>query len=300
MAIKITFLGTSSMVPTKKRNHSAIFINLESHCLLFDCGEGTQRQIQLAGFKLTKITKIFISHWHGDHVLGLPGLFLSLGASEYNKKLEIYGPKNTKKNIKLLDSLFNFSKKINYNVIEIIKSGTFYKNSDFTVSSYILDHSAPTLGFVLTESNKRNLLISKIEKLGIKRGPLLGKLQKGKSILHKGKKINPDSVTKVTKGKKITILSDTGVCSNANLAAKGADLLICEATFLDDMKEKAKEYKHLTAKQAASIAKKSKVKKLILTHFSPRYKNSIDILKEAKVKFKNAQCAKDLHTIHIK
>ena len=110
--MEVTFLGTSSMVPTKERNHSAVFISYRSEGILIDCGEGTQRQLKLAGIKVTKVTKVLISHWHGDHVLGLPGLIQTLGASEYNKVLEIYGPVGTKKRINDMFNVFVFDKNI--------------------------------------------------------------------------------------------------------------------------------------------------------------------------------------------
>src|SRR3989344_1696562 len=128
--IEVTFIGTSSMVPTKERNQSSVLISYKNHGILIDCGEGTQRQLKIGGIALTKITKILITHWHGDHTLGLPGLIQSMSASSYNGALEIYGPKGTKKHFNAMFKAFVFDKKIEVNIKEI-KEGKFFENEDF-------------------------------------------------------------------------------------------------------------------------------------------------------------------------
>jgi len=296
--MQILFLGTSSMVPTKERNQSGVLISYKSEGILVDCGEGTQRQLKIAGIKLTKITKILISHWHGDHVLGLPGLIQSMSAAGYDKTLEIYGPVGTKKFMNKLFGVFVFDKKINIEVNEIRK-GKFFENKDFILEVRPLKHNIETLGYSLVEKDRRKINLKFINKLKIPHGPLLGKLQHGKSIMWKGKKIDLDKATYKVKGKKVTIISDTLSCKDANVLAKEADLLICESTYSSDLENKSMKYKHMTSKQAAELAKRSKVKQLILTHFSARYKDIDELIKDAKNYFENVSCAKDFMKIDL-
>ena len=186
--MQIIFLGTSSMVPTKERNHSSILLSYGSENILADCGEGTQRQLKIAGIKLAKITKILISHWHGDHVLGLPGLIQSMSSSGFNKTLNIYGPKGTKKLIERMFEVFSFDQKFEIKVNEV-NSGKFFEDDDFILEAEQLEHNIETLGYRLEEKDKRKINLNHVKKLGVPDGPLLGRLQEGKSITWKGKKI---------------------------------------------------------------------------------------------------------------
>src|SRR3989338_3351196 len=209
--MQIIFLGTSSMVPTKERNHSSILLSHGSENILVDCGEGTQRQLKIAGIKLTKITRILISHWHGDHVLGLPGLVQSMSSSGYQKTLHIYGPEGTKKLIEKMFEVFGFDKKFELNVIEV-KSGKFFENDEFILETGQLEHNIETFGFRLEEKGKRKINIGFVKKLGIPEGPLLGRLQDGKSIIWEGKKIDAEKATSLVKGKSVAIITDTVPC----------------------------------------------------------------------------------------
>jgi len=294
--MEIIFLGTASMVPTKERNPSSILISYGSEGILVDCSEGTQRQMKITGIKLTKITKILISHWHGDHVLGLPGLIQSLGASDYDKTLRIYGPKGTKKYMRALTKTFLFDRKVKMDINEINK-GKFFENKDFILEALPLEHGISTLGFNFIEKDKRKIDLKKIKKISIPHGPLLGKLQDGKTITWKNKKIKPEQTTYLEKGKKITIIMDTQPCNSCHKLAKGADLLICEATYSSKLEDKSEEYNHMTAKQAAQIANNANVKKLILTHFSARYKNTQEIEEDARDVFDDVVCAEDFMKI---
>jgi len=296
--MQILFLGTSSMVPTKERNHSSILISYGSEGILIDCGEGTQRQLKIAGIKLTKVNIILISHWHSDHILGLPGLIQSMNASDYHNILQIYGPKGTKKFIKKMFELFVFDNKMNIKVSEI-KSGKFFENNDFILETERLKHSITVLGYSFIEKDKRKINIKLINKIGIKRGPLLGKLQSGKNIIWKGKKVKVGKVTDIVKGEKVTIINDTVPCKGANKLAKNSDLLVCESTYSSDLESKAAKHMHMTSKQAAELAKRCNVKNLILTHFSARYKNTKVLEDDAKKYFKNVLSAKDFMKIHI-
>jgi ribonuclease Z len=293
--MELIFLGTSAMVPTKERNHSALFIKTGKEGILVDCGEGTQRQFKEAGETATRITKIIISHWHGDHVLGLPGLLQTLSASEYAKKeepLEIYGPKGIKKKLKQMLEAFPFDNRLQLAIKEVEK-GTVVKNQDVEIEVFPLEHAILCLGFQIREADKRRIDVEAVKKLGIPDGPLLGLLQKNKTITFNKKKISPKNTTYVVKGKVIGIITDTVQCKNCLNIAESADILICEATFMEKEAEKAEQYKHLTIKQAALIAHTANVQKLILTHFSQRYKEKAEQEQEAKDVFHNVIMAYD-------
>lgn len=298
--MKVTFLGTGSMVPTPERNHTSILLSYENENMLIDCGEGTQKQLRIAKIAPTKITKVLITHWHGDHVLGLPGFIQTLGANEYNKVLDIYGPKGSKEYLANMFKGFINEFRIKIRINEI-KEGVFFKSKDYRLEAKMLNHSAPCYGYSFIESDKRNININHTKKFGLTRHPILKELQEGKNIVWKGQKISVDDATILRKGKKISFVLDTTYTKKAVELAKDADLLICEATHLEELKEKTEEYKHLTTKQAALIAKEADVKKLVITHFSQRYKEADAKMleKEAKEVFKETVAAKDFMEISI-
>lgn len=295
--IEITFLGTGSMQPTKRRNHSAILLRFKNENILFDCGEGTQRQMRIAGIKPAKIGKFLISHWHGDHVFGLPGLLSAMGADKFSKKLQIYGPLGSKNYLQNMLKSFVAKNIIDFEVQEV-KSGKIWENDQFTLEARPLKHSTKCLGYSFIEKERRRIDLKKTQKLGLT-GPILGKLQQGKSVNVGGRKITAEEVTYLVRGRKVSYIADTVPCTGANFLAKDADLLIAEGTHLDDLKEKTRRYMHLTVKQTALIAKQNKAKKLIVTHISPRYKDSEEALKEARKYFKNSTIAEDFLRVTV-
>lgn|SRR3989344_674742 len=299
--IRLTFLGTSSMLPTRERNHSSILLQYLNEGIMIDCGEGTQKQLRIANIPPTKITKLLITHFHGDHVLGIPGLLHCLVADNYQKKLEIYGPIGTKKYIDYMMKGISFKefKRLNYSITELSSSRVFYKDKNFSLKCGKANHNIPTLTYSFIENYKRKINLKYIAKFGLKTHPLLGQLQKGKDISYNGHKIKAKDATIIKKGRKITVILDTAVSSSLSSFAKDSDLLVCESTWAEDMERFTEKRKHLTSKQAAQIAKKAKAKKLILTHFSQRYKNLEELLKEAKKVFKNTELAKDFMKIEI-
>ena len=297
--MNIILLGTSSMVPTKDRNHSAALLSYEKEKILIDCGEGTQRQLRKAKISAMKITKILITHWHGDHVLGLPGLLQTMGAGEYNKILEIYGPKGSKEKFeKMFDFFVHRSKRIKYKVMEV-GDGKFFENKHYSLEALSLDHSTPTLAFSFIEKDKIKINMDYLRNKGLHSGPSIKNLQEGKDLIHEGKKIRVKDATTIVKGKKIVLVTDTAYCANAVKISKNADILFSEATFLNELKDKAKDYKHMTAKEAGTLAKKAKVSKLILIHFSQRYKNVKGHVDEAKTVFANTEAGKDFQEFNL-
>ena len=296
--MNITFLGTSAMVPTKERNHSGVFIRYKNEGFLVDCGENIQRQFKIAGIKPTKITKILITHWHGDHVFGLPGMLQTLASLEYTNTLEIYGPKGTKKNIENMFKAFIFDREMKIKVNDI-KKRKFFENENYYLEALPLEHNIPCIGYSLVEKDKRRIDKSKLKLLKIAEGPKLKNLQLGKSVTIDGKKIKPEQVTYVVKGRKITCLGDTAKCDNCVKLGEDATILISESTYANKLQEKAEEYKHMTAGDASEIANLANVKKLVLTHFSQRYKTTEEILEDAKTTFDNVVCAYDFMKINL-
>jgi ribonuclease Z len=294
--IKITFLGTGNAVPTKKRNHSAILLNYKNESILIDCGEGTQRQFRAAEISPAKLTRILITHWHGDHILGLPGLFQTLAMNDYQKVLQVYGPRGTERYISLLGELVKIQIKIEVHEV----SGRFIDENEFYVEAKPMSHGTPTLAYSFVIKDKLRLDRAKLKKLKLPNSPLLGKLQKGEDVVFNGKKIKASDVCYSEKGRKASFVLDTAFNENAVSLAKDSNLLICESSFGEEERELARERLHLTATDAARIAKDSKSEKLVLTHISQRYEHFPKIiLDEAKTIFKKSELAKDFDVIEI-
>ena len=285
------------MQPTKERNHSGVLLSFKEENILFDCGEGTQRQMRFAGIKPAKITRLCISHWHGDHVFGIPGLLSAMGADQFSKKLKIYGPKGSKKYFEHMFQSFAAKGIVEHEVHEVT-DGLAFETETFKVICAPLKHSTPCVGYSFIEKTRLRINVPKAKVLGID-GPLLGRLQDGEDIVYKGKKILSSDLTYPVSGKKITVFGDTMPCEGANRLAKDADLLISEGTHLDEIRHKTEKAMHLTVKQAALIASENNVKKLIITHISPRYKSDTDIVSEARDHFNNSIVAKDFMKVKV-
>lgn len=298
--IKITFLGTAASIPSENRNPTSILLNYNDENILIDCGEGTQRQIRKAKLNICGISKILITHWHGDHILGLPGLFQTLALSGYNREMLIFGPNKTKEFMKNFIKTFVPVLKFKADVKEISSSGIFFENKDFYLSSESMKHGIPTNAYNFVIKDKIRIDKNKLKKSKLSRGKHLSELQKGKDIIYEGKKYKAKDFTYIEKGKKISIVLDTLNNDKIEKFVKDADLLICESSFDSELEENAKEHFHLTSGQAGSIAKKSKVKKLILTHIAQRYEyNTKKLLEDAKKHFKNTIIVKDFDKIEI-
>ncbi|MFC1648071.1 ribonuclease Z [Nanoarchaeota archaeon] len=300
--MQLTFLGTGSMVPTKDRNVVGHFLEYNGDGILIDCGEGTQRQMNIAGINRLRVNKILITHWHGDHVAGLVGLLQTISNSENPGKIKLFGPVGSQASVDMFMQATLHANSMDVEVTELNPEGLekFHETEDYYIECAPLDHSAPVLGYSFVEKDKRKIIMSKVEKLGMKQGPLLGKLQKGEEVTFKGKKVKPDDVSKIQKGKKVTFVLDTTLCEGCIRLAENADYLICEATYASDLEGKALEYKHLTAGQAALIASKADAKKLILTHFSQRYANIDKLLKDAQMIFPETSAANDFMRVKFK
>jgi len=294
--MELTILGTSSMVPTKERNVTAFFIRYKTEGILVDCGEGTQRQMNIAGINRNKITKILITHWHGDHVSGLMGLFHTLGNIDGKHKISLYGPRGTKNYIKHLLQACFFDVRIDLTVTEIEPHGVekFFENKDFYLECTKMKHGTDCLAYSFVEKDKRKIIKSFLKRNNVPDGPHLKMLQAGKSIVYNGVKIDVEKATTVVKGRKVTFILDTLLNDNCFKIAKDANLLVCEACYTSQLAHKGEAYQHLTAKEAALIASRAGVKELILTHFSQRYKSAYEIEEDAKIYFDNVRVGEDL------
>jgi ribonuclease Z len=302
MSLTITFLGTSGSVPTSKRALPAIAIQRKDELILFDCGEGLQRQMIQAKIGFHKKTKVFITHMHGDHVLGLPGLLQTMSLLERESKLDIFGPVGIKAFIEAIKQTVQFVLTFPINVYEIEKDDTVCREKEYEISAMWAEHVAPSLAYALVEKPRPGRFFpEKAKRLGVEEGPLWAKLQHGMSIrLPSGQLVKSEEVTGPLRlGRKIVYTGDTKSTENLVKFAENADLLIHDATFDDELVERAQEDGHSTPSQAAETAKKANVKQLILTHISARYRDASLLLEQAKKIFSKVDVAEDLVKIDL-
>lgn len=314
--MKVIFLGTSSGMPTLKRNVSSIalvFTN-KNKLWLWDCGESTQQQIQKTSLKLSKLEKIFISHLHGDHVFGLPGILASRGlkSGKNQNKVQIFGPEGL--DIYLKETLNITKTYIPYEIkIEIIppnlSTGIIWEDEEYIVRYTEVNHNIKTYAYSVEEKKDRShFLIEKARKLNIPPGPIYRTLKEGKTVelpdgrIFQGKNF----LNKIKKGRKMAFCGDTTYCENSVHLAEGADLLIHEATFSQQEEDLAKRNFHSTTITAAKVAEQAQVKKLLLTHISPRYSSNnklaiteSDLLVEAQSVFPETILAEDFMEYEI-
>lgn len=305
--MEIEFLGTGAGVPAKQRNVTSMALKLldeRNAVWLFDCGEGTQQQILRTNLRPRKIEKIFITHLHGDHIFGLPGLLSSRSFQGGEEPLTIIGPKGIKNYVET--SLKISESHVKYPIIynEIDETGVIFKDHQFTVSCLPLDHRIKCYGYRVEEADHEGeLQVDALKELDIPAGPVYGRLKKGEKVkLEDGRIIDgKDFVGPSQKGRIVTILGDTRKHPNAEILAKDADLLVHESTFNKNEKKLAKAYFHSTTEEAAEVARDSEVEKLVLTHISARYvgNSARELENEAKVIFPNSQIVRDFDCIDI-
>lgn len=298
MTVDLTFLGTSDPIPSASRNPSSLLLSYNGENILIDCGEGTQRQFRKAKLNPCKTTRILITHWHGDHVLGLPGLLSTLSLSGYNKDMYIYGPLGTKKFINEMLRAFAFQK--NYKIIVEEVSGKFFFGKDFYLEAKAMDHGIPANAYSFVKPGQIRIDREKLKKTGIASGPILSKLKEGKDITYEGKKYKARDLTYRDEDVKVSVVMDTLMNDKIASFVKGANLFVCESTYSKGDSEKAKEHMHMTSEQVGKVAKKAKVGKVYLTHVSSRYQNNPKlILNEARKVFAESYLAKDLDVVSV-
>jgi ribonuclease Z len=292
--MKLVFLGSGGSWPTKERNLSSIALKMNGEIILFDCAEGTQRQLFFSNLNFMHVDKILISHFHGDHFLGLPGLIQSMYLNDRTKELNIYGPSGTTNIVRGILTLgyFNPTFKIS---IHDLNDGDVQAFEEYDIKVRAVDHDIPSLAFCVEEHQRRGKFHpEKALALGVEEGPLFRKLQNGETVKVKDKMVKPEDVMgKPRKGRKIVYSGDTRPTRAVTELAKDCDVLIHDATFSEDLVDKAIRYGHSSAAQAATIAKQSNAKVLFLTHISPRYEDAQLLEDESRKIFKYSFVAAD-------
>lgn len=301
--MELTFLGTTSAIPSNKRNHASIVLKAFGEVFLFDCGEGTQRQMSKVKISPMKIDKIFISHLHGDHILGIPGLIQSMGFRGRDSPLTIYGPIGTKDMVNNITKIGYFVINFDINVFEHAGNDieTVIDNEEYEIKCIKTKHNITNLAYSIVEKKRPRFLRDKAIELGVKPGPDFKKLHNGIEIEVDNKIIKPSQVLGPERsGIKVAYSGDSRPCEEIVKLSENADLLIHESTFEDSEHEKAIETSHSTSTEAAKVAKYANVKKLILTHISPRYSEISCLEIPAKKIFKNTEIAYDLMKLELK
>jgi len=299
--MKLVFLGTSAAQPTERRGLSCICLENDGEILMFDAGEASQISYMKSGLGWNKKMKLFVTHLHGDHCVGILGLLQTMSMQNRTESLEIFGPKGIDEflaaNIKVLNFGLSFSI-----LITIVKEGKIFEDKKFSMYAAKANHSITAFSYLFEEKDKPGRFnVEKAKELGIPEGELWNKLQKGEKIINNDKIIRSVQVLgKKRPGKKIGISGDTMPTKELEKFFEECDYLVFDSTFLDEEKQKAQDTCHSTAKQAAELAKKANVKNLILTHFSARYKDEIGHQNEAGKIHNSVITARDLLEVEIK
>lgn len=293
--LSLTFLGTGAACPTVDRNVSSIALHREGEMLLFDCGEGTQRQMMRYGVGFS-FKDIFFTHYHADHMLGVIGLFRTMGLLDRTEGVTLYGPRGGQR---ILGTALQVGIERNKFPVQIVEvnPGDRLKRGDYELAVFETEHRADTVGYALVEHDRLGRFDpERARELGVPEGPLWGQIHKGKSItLPNGETISPGQLVGPTRpGRTVVLSGDTRPHAPVIAAARGADLLVHEATFGQDERVRAVETGHSTAREAAVVAKEAGVKRLVLTHISARYtREAPELLAEAQEVFQEVQIARD-------
>jgi len=299
--MKLVFLGTSAAQPTAERGMTCICLVLDKEILMFDAGEGAQIAFQKAKLGWNKKIKIFVTHLHGDHCVGILGLLQTMSLQNRTESVDIYGPTGIEEfiaaNLKILNFGLTFPVRITR-----IKEGLVFDDSGYSVHVCEAEHSIPAYSYLFTEKDRPGRFYpDKAKALGIPEGKLWSELQSDKEVTVQGKIIKPSDVMgEKRKGIKIGISGDTRPTGKLAEFFKGCNYMTFDSTYSDTLRDKAKENYHSTAKEAAELAKKAGVTNLILTHFSARYEDVADLVSEAKTIHDSVTAARDLLEIDLK
>lgn len=289
---ELIILGCSSQQPTRTRNQGAYLLRWNGEGLLFDPGEGTQRQFIFANVSPTVVNRIFISHFHGDHCLGLGSMLMRLNLDKVTHPIHCYYPASGKKYFDRLRYSTIYHETIQVIEHPISQEGIVEDFGSFRIETRKLNHLVDTLGWRITEPDTLKFNPDKIKKFNLK-GPIMRNLIRDKKITHQGQQIHINDVSYVRHGDSVAIIADSLPCSSIVELAKNSRLMLCESTYLEEHKHLAKNHYHMTAKQAASLAHAAQAQQLILTHFSARYTNLQCFENEARSVFPNAFAAEE-------
>ena len=289
--IEILFLGTGAAVPSRERNTSGIAVRSNRDIVLLDCGEGIQRQLMVSPFSFMKLCGIFISHMHGDHVLGLPGLVQTLGLSGRKEPLHVFGPTGLRKYVE--DAVSATDGEVGYELVfTAVEDGGVYRAGCFTATAYATEHGMESFGYVLREDDPpAGIDAEKARSLGISDGPEMAMLKRGETV----NGVEPAQVLRERiRGMSVSYTGDTLPCRRTAEASSGVDILIHEATYRASEAANAAEHRHSTATQAAEVARDADARFLILTHISNRYKDRSRLVEDARAVFPETYAADDL------
>ncbi len=289
----LTILGCSSQQPTRRRNHGAYLVRWNEEGLLFDPGEGTQRQFIFANVAPPCVTRIFVSHFHGDHCLGLGSMLMRLNLDKVAHPIHCYYPASGKVYFDRLRYGAVYHENIEVIEHPVTQEGLVHVDEHFQIEARFLKHGIDNLGWRITERDTRKFEKAKLAAAGVK-GPLVRVLEQKGELTIDGKIVRLEDVSWMRKGDALAVAIDTLPCPAILELAQGAKLFLCESTYLEEHRQLAEKHFHLTAKQAAELAKQAGVEKLILTHFSARYQDADEFLKEAQPIFPNTHVAEDL------
>ena len=301
MEMRIVTLGTGGAIPTVRRSLPATVLIHKGEMLLFDCGEGTQLQMRRARVGYGRLTKIFISHLHGDHLAGLPGLLMTMSLLSRDKPLAIFGPPGLEKFIRVAQKTFRFHHQYGLTVEES-KGGLVHQGEGYRVTASPMDHSIFALGYAFVEEDRPGEFnLQRAKELGVPEGPLFGQLQRGQEVtLGDGRVVRPEEVLGAPRpGRKFVHALDTRPCEAVIKLARGADVLVHDGMFAEELSEDARQMGHSTAAGAARDATEAGVGLLILSHISQRYRSVKVLLDEARAVFPNTRVARDLMSLEI-
>lgn len=297
---ELVVLGTASQAPTRYRNHNGYFLRWDDEGIVFDPGEGTQRQMLLAGVRASSITRICITHFHGDHCLGLPGVVQRLSLDEVAHPVELYFPSGGSAHADrlLTASVFDHQAEVRRHPVD--GPGVVDPGPPFVLSAQRLDHEPETLGWRVEEPAGRSMVPERLEELEV-RGPDVGRLMRQGTLVLPGRPrpLRVEDVSEPRPGQVVAFVMDTGLCDGAFALAQGADLLVCEATFAQSEADLARRFRHLTAAQAGRLAAESGARRLVITHFSQRYPDARVLHEEAGAVFGDVVCAEDLIRVPV-
>jgi ribonuclease Z len=298
----LTFLGTSASVPSAERNHPALLVEAAGKRILVDCGEGTQRQLLRSGAGFRRLDRILLTHGHFDHVLGIPGLFSTLGLRQNSDVMTVHaGPGTLDVVVRMLAGLWGEGRAPIPVAFAPLAEGPVIDAGDFTIDCFPVRHrDTDSFGFVFQSPARRHLLPDRLAALGVPDGPMRGELAEGRPVvIEGGRTIDPEDVLGPQGGgKKLVVIGDTETTDGLTQYVAGADMLVIEATFLDRDATTARDYGHLTAAEAAAFAAANNVRQLVLVHLSGRYQDE-EILAEATRVFPNTRIAADFDHIVI-
>ena len=297
-ARELVILGTSSQVPTRYRNHNGYVLRWDDDVILFDPGEGTQRQLALANVSPASITMICITHFHGDHCLGLPGVLARFALDRVRHPVDLYFPASGAPYLHRLRHAAVMDPWDGLRPHPVTDDGVVADRGGFTLAGARLDHATEAFGWQIVEPDGRRMIPERLDALGV-RGSDVGRLQRDGEVDVAGRRVTLDEASEPRPGQRFALVMDTRRCAAAATLAAAADLLVCESTFLDEEAELAHEYGHLTARQAAEIAAQAGARRLVLTHFSQRHPDEEAFRREAIAVFPDVVAARDLLTVAV-